>query len=252
MGEKTMVNLAKMDKWAVGKCFDHSVLPKNTTEEDIREGCREAVKYNCATFYSSTYFWMPVILEELAGSDVLPGTGLDFPFGVSPAKLKAFEAEEAVKAGAKALDTVMNIGALRSGKYDIVLHETKDFVKAAQGNITKVILDTAFLTDDEIASACKIVAEAGADYAKTATGQFEGPSLEQFLIMKETLKNTDVKLKVAGVKFPRPQNAYCFIMAGAELIGTRAAPEIIDALDQMREIGIVPPYNPDKIELKLG
>jgi deoxyribose-phosphate aldolase len=60
--------------------------------------------------------------------------------------------------------------------------------------------------------------------------------------MKKTLEETDIKLKVAGVKFPRPQNAYCFIMAGAELIGTRAAPEIIDALDKMREIGIVPEY----------
>jgi deoxyribose-phosphate aldolase len=64
------------------------------------------------------------------------------------------------------------------------------------------------------------------------------------LLMRETLKGSDVKLKVAGVKFPRPQNAYAFILAGAELIGTRAAPEIIDALDQMRAIGLVPPYEP--------
>ncbi|MEJ1730481.1 hypothetical protein SMA90_29565, partial [Escherichia coli] len=61
---------------------------------------------------------------------------------------------------------------------------------------------------------------------------------------RETLKGTGVKLKVAGVKFPRPQNAYCFILAGAELIGTRAAPAIIEALDQMRDLGIVPPYRP--------
>ena len=59
--------------------------------------------------------------------------------------------------------------------------------------------------------------------------------------MKKTLKDTDIKLKVAGVKFPRPQNAYAFLLAGADLIGTRAAVAIIDALDQMREIGIVPP-----------
>ena len=237
-----MVNLAKMDKWAVGKCFDHSVLPKNTTEKDIREGCRTARKYNCAAFYAASYFWMPVILEELEGSDVLPATGVDFPWGGSPNELKVFECERAVKAGAKAVDTTMNIGALKSGYYDVVLQETKDFVKAAQGNISKVILDVGFLTDEEIATGCKIIAEAGATYAKTATGQFEGPTMEQFLLMKETLKGTDVKLKVAGVKFPRPQNAYCFIMAGADLIGTRSAPAMIEALDQMREIGIIPPY----------
>ena len=69
--------------------------------------------------------------------------------------------------------------------------------------------------------------------------------MEQFLVMKETLKNTPVKLKVAGVKFPRPQNAYAFIIAGADLIGTRAADQIIDALPQLREIVLVPTYKPD-------
>ncbi|NLT17287.1 MAG: deoxyribose-phosphate aldolase [Clostridiales bacterium] len=238
------VDLSKMDKKSLGKCFDHSVLPKNTQEKDIREGCREAVKYNCASFYSATIFWTPVVLEELEGSDVLPATGIDFPFGANPARLKAIEAEMAVKAGCKALDIVMNIGALKDGKHDVVLQELKDFKTAAQGNLTNCILETGFLTDEEIATGCKLVAEAGLDYAKTASGQFDGPSMEQFLIMRETLKGTGVKLKVAGVKFPRPQNAYCFILAGAELIGTRAAPAIIEALDQMRDLGIVPPYRP--------
>jgi deoxyribose-phosphate aldolase len=237
-----MVNLAKMDKWALGKCFDHSVLPKNTTEDDIRKGCREAVKYNCAAFYSATPFWTPVVVDELKGSDVLPATGIDFPFGASPGAVKAFETEYAVKAGCRAVDTVMNIGALKDKKYDVVKRELKDFKAAAGGALTKVILEVAFLTDEEIAAGCGLVAEVGCDYAKTSTGQFEGPSMEQFLVMKRTLKDTPVKLKVAGVKFPRPQNAYAFLLAGAELIGTRAAVAIIEALDTMREIGLVPPY----------
>ena len=74
------------------------------------------------------------------------------------------------------------------------------------------------------------------------TGQFDGPSMEQFLIMKNAVEGSATKSKVAGVKFPRPQNAYAFLMAGADLIGTRAAPEIINALDTMRAIGMVPPY----------
>ena len=77
---------------------------------------------------------------------------------------------------------------------------------------------------------------------KTATGQFEGPTMHQFLVAKKQLEGTKVGLKVSGVKFPRPQNAYAFLLAGAELIGTRAAPEIIGALDEMREIGLVPAY----------
>lgn len=236
-----MVDLSKMDKWSLGKCFDHSVLPKDTTEADIRKGCQEAKAYNCAAFYSASPYWTPVVKEELEGTDIHVATGLDFPFGASTVKMKGIETEEAVRLGCTALDMVMNIGALKDKNYKEVKSGLDAFVKAAEGNLTKCIMDVNFLTDDEIIAGCNLIAEAGIDYAKTSTGQFEGPSMDQFLLMKKTLKDTDIKLKVAGVKFPRPQNAYAFLLAGADLIGTRAAVAIIDALDQMREIGIVPP-----------
>lgn len=236
-----MVDLSKMDKWSLGKCFDHSVLPKDTTEADIRRGCQEAKAYNCAAFYSASPYWTPVVKEELKGTDIHIATGLDFPFGASTVKMKGLETEEAVRLGCTALDMVMNIGALKDKNYKEVKAGLDAFVKAAEGNLTKCIMDVNFLTDDEIIAGCNLIAEAGIDYAKTSTGQFEGPSMDQFLLMKKTLKDTDIKLKVAGVKFPRPQNAYAFLLAGADLIGTRAAVAIIDALDQMREIGIVPP-----------
>ena len=236
-----MVDLSKMDKWSLGKCFDHSVLPKDTTEADIRRGCQEAKAYNCAAFYSASPYWTPVVKEELEGTDIHIATGLDFPFGASTVKMKGLETEEAVRLGCTALDMVMNIGALKDKNYKEVKAGLDAFVKAAEGNLTKCIMDVNFLTDDEIIAGCNLIAEAGIDYAKTSTGQFEGTSMDQFLLMKKTLKDTDIKLKVAGVKFPRPQNAYAFLLAGADLIGTRAAVAIIDALDQMREIGIVPP-----------
>lgn len=236
-----MVDLSKMDKWSLGKCFDHSVLPKDTTEADIRKGCQEAKAYNCAAFYSASPYWTPVVKEELEGTDIHIAAGLDFPFGASTVKMKGLETEEAVRLGCTALDMVMNIGALKDKNYKEVKAGLDAFVKAAEGNLTKCIMDVNFLTDDEIIAGCNLIAEAGIDYAKTSTGQFEGPSMDQFLLMKKTLKDTDIKLKVAGVKFPRPQNAYAFLLAGADLIGTRAAVAIIDALDQMREIGIVPP-----------
>ncbi|MDR2345073.1 MAG: deoxyribose-phosphate aldolase [Planctomycetaceae bacterium] len=231
-----MTNIFDLDKSAIGKYFDYSVLPKQSTEQEIRKACQEAVKYNCAAFYTASPFWTPVVREELQGSSVLTATGIDFPFGVSTSKLKALETEQAIESGCGAVDIVMNIGALKSGKYGIVKNELIDFVKAAGNAITKVIIEVCFLSNEEIATACKLIAEAGANYAKTSTGQFEGPDMNQFLIMKETLKDTNIKLKVAGVKFPRPQNAYSFILAGAELIGTRAAPEIIEAFDQIKSI----------------
>jgi deoxyribose-phosphate aldolase len=237
-----MIDLSKLDKWALGKCFDHSVLPKQTQEKDIRAGCQEAVKYNCAAFYSASPYWTPVVVEELAGTDVRPATGIGFPFGAIPSKIKAAEAELAVALGCTAVDTVLNVGALKDGKYDVVKQDLADFKAAAGDALTKCILEVCYLTDEEIATGCKIIAEVGLDYAKTSTGQFEGPTMEQFLVMRETLKGTGIGLKVAGVKFPRPQNAYCFLLAGADLIGTRAAVAIIEALDQMRAIGLVPAY----------
>ena len=239
-----MINLAKYDRHGIGKLFDYSVLPKQTTEKEIRLGCRQAIEYNCAAFYSASPYWTPVVKEELQGSDVLVATGIDFPFGVSPSALKVLEVERAIAAGCQSVDLVINIGALKSGHTDVVRQEIKEFVQAASGALTKIILEVCYLTDSEIVTGCRLIQEAGADYAKTSTGQFEGPSMAQVLLMRKTLKGSDVKLKVAGVKFPRPQNAYAFILAGADLIGTRAAPEIIDALDQMRAIGLVPPYAP--------
>ncbi|HSV74600.1 MAG TPA: deoxyribose-phosphate aldolase [Chthonomonadales bacterium] len=235
-----MVDLAVVDAWELGQAFDHSVLPKDTTEDNIRAGCREAVAYNCASFYSASPYWTPVVAEELAGTNVLVAAAVAFPFGSATSAMKARETEEAVAAGCAAVDVVMNIGALKSGRIGDVRTELRDFKVAANGAITKVILETCFLTDAEIAEACRLIAEAGIDYAKTSSGQFEGPSMDHFLLMRDTLAGSGVKLKVAGVKFPRPQNAYAFLLAGADLIGTRAAPEIIDALDSMRAIGLVP------------
>ena len=235
-----MVNLSEFNKKSLGKLFDYSVLPKYVQEKDIRLGCKKAIEYNCAAFYSSTTFWTPIIKEELTGTDILIGSAIDFPFGASTSKIKAFETEYAVKIGCDVVDLTINVGALKDKKYDILRKELKDFKGAAGSALTKAILEVCFLNDDEIKIGCELIREAKIDYVKTSSGQFEGPSMEQFLLIRNTLKNSKVKLKVAGVKFPRPQNAYAFLMAGADLIGTRAAPEIINAIDQMREIGLIP------------
>ncbi len=234
-----MIDLTKITKRDLGKFFDHSVLPKQTTEENIVEGCQEAIKYNCAAFYSATSYWTPLVKRELEGTDILIGTGIDFPFGASAIDVKVAEIEYALKVGCTVLDFVINIGAVKAKRFDIIEEEIKMFKKLAGHIVTKVILEVCYLTDDEITRVCEIIKDAGIDYAKTSTGQFEGPTMDQFLVMKRTLEGSAVKLKVSGVKFPRPQNAFVFILAGAELIGTRSAPEIIDAFDQMKEIGLI-------------
>jgi len=190
-----MVDLSQFDQWALGKLFDHSVLPKNTQEKDIREGCREAVRYNCAAFYSASHFWTPVILEELAGTNILIGTGIDFPFGASPTVVKAFETEHAVNAGCTSVDMVINVGALKDKRFKLVEEDLKEFKTAAGSAVTKVILEVCFLSDQDIENACGLLANIGVDYAKTSTGQFEGPTMEQFLLMRKCLNGSGVKLK---------------------------------------------------------
>jgi len=238
-----MIDLSLMTKQSLAKVFDYSVLPKETQEAGIRKGCALTRQYQFAAFYSASPFWAPVIKEELADyPEIEIGTGIAFPWGAVPASVKALETEEAVRLGCTAVDICLNVGALKDKRLDVVREELQLFVKAAGPAVTKCILETCFLSDEDIANACNLIAETGVMYAKTSSGQFEGPTLEQFMVMRRTLEGTDVKLKVAGVKFPRPQNAYVFLLAGADRIGTRDAPAIIDSLDLLREIGMVPKY----------
>ena len=234
-----MIDVTKLDKPALARLMDYSILPKETREETIRKGCAEARKYRFAAFYSSSAYWTPVVKAELAGfDDIEIGTGIAFPFGNAPAAVKAFETEDAVKRGCTTVDVVMNVGALKDGRHEVIREELRLFKLAAGPALTKAILEVCYLSDAEIVAGAKLIAEAGIAFAKTSTGQFEGPSLEQFLVMKEALKGTPVRLKVSGVKFPRPQNAMVFIKAGAERIGTRAAIEIVEGLDALRKIGM--------------
>ena len=238
-----MVNFENMKtKWDVGKCFDYAILPKQTTEQTIRDCCKEAIKYNCKAFCFSSSYWTPIVAEELKGTDILVGAGIGFPFGQQTSAVKAFETAEAVRLGATVLDNCMNVGALKDRRIAEIKKEFKEYVDAAQGVMTKMIIEVCYLTDEEIKMACDLCIEAGIDWVKSSSGQYEGPTLEQVLLMVDSCKGTDTKVKVSGVKFPRPQNAYVFLQAGAELIGTRQAPQIIDSFDTMRQIGIIPPY----------
>lgn len=235
-----MIDLKTLTKQQLAGMMDYSILPKYTQEAEIRDACAKARDYKFAAFYTSSPFWTPIVKEELAGyDDIEIGTGIAFPFGSAPSSVKALEVEYAIEKGCTTVDVVMNIGALKDKRYDVVEEELKLFVKAAGAAVTKAILEVCYLTDEEIATGSKMIEAAGVHFAKTSTGQFEGPTMEQFLIMRDTLKGSDVKLKVSGVKFPRVQNALIFIKAGAVRIGTRAAIEIVEGYDTMKEIGLI-------------
>jgi deoxyribose-phosphate aldolase len=237
-----MIDLSLMDKKTLAKAFDYSVLPKDSQEAAIRKGCAITRQYGFAAFCFSSAWWTPIVVEELRDfPEILIGAAISFPWGVQSPYIKAKETEEAIQLGATTLDMCMNVGALKDRHLEVIREEFRLFKEACHGYESKVILETCFLTDEEIALSCNLITEAGIDFAKTSSGQYEGPTLEQVLLMLDTVKGTKTKVKVAGVKFPRPQNAYVFLMAGVDRIGTRDAPAILESLDLMRKIGIVPP-----------
>lgn len=241
-----MADLSKIkNKEEFAKLFDYNILGrKEATSADLYSALEVMKKYKFACFMTGSAM-VPIVARELNGLGCEIGTVIDFPFGYSDTKTKIEATKNAVKAGATSVDMVFNIGALREHKYDYCLYELKEHVKAAEGAITKPILEVAFLTDDEIRAGCDIIIEAGATFAKTSSGQSKGPSLEQILVIKKAVEGTNVKVK-AGVVFPKPQNSVAFFYAGCDRIGCFEAPMVVDLFDTMREIGLIPPYNGER------
>jgi len=237
-----MIDLSKIsNKDEFAKLFDFNILGRKEAKmEDLYYALDVMKKYKFACFMTGSAM-VPIVAEELKDLDCEIGTVIDFPFGYSDTKTKIEATKNAVKLGATSVDMVFNIGAMRDHRYDYCLNELKEHVKAAEGAVTKPILEVTFLTDDEIRAGCDIIAEAGATYAKTSSGQSKGPALEQILVIKKALEGTPVKMK-AGVVFPKPQNSVAFFKAGCDRIGCFEAPMVVDMFDTMREINIIPPY----------
>ena len=132
--------------------------------------CREAVDYGFASVCVNPYY-VPLVADMVRGSRVLTCTVVGFPLGANMPETKAFETRRAVQDGAQEIDMVINIGALKSARFDWVRHDIQQVVEASHGGgaIVKVIFETALLTDEEKIIACEISRDAGAEYVKTST-----------------------------------------------------------------------------------
>jgi len=186
--------------------------------------------------------WLPQVREELAGTDIRVGAVINFPMGGDAPAAKARAVEEVLRFGANTIDYVMNHRAFNSGRVDIVEEELRLFADIGRDVERKVIIEVCYLTNDGIRRACDIVAGLGIQWVKTSTGQYQGPDMDQVGIILERLTGTNTRCKVSGVKFPRPQNAYAFLMAGVEIIGSQGVVEIIEGLDKLRALGVLPAY----------
>ena len=211
----------------LAKTIDHSLLKPQLTDQDVIAGCRLADIYQVASVCVKPCH-VKLAVGELQNSDVMVGTVVGFPHGNSSSAAKLLEANEGIKDGAKELDMVINIGALRSGRFDDVFNEISAIVNAAKGKaIVKVIFENAYLTKEEIIKVCHLAEKAGADFVKTSTGFAPtGATVEDIRLMRASVSDK-VQVKAAhGVR--TLESIQQMIDAGATRIGATATAVILD------------------------
>ncbi len=214
----------------IAKYIDHTILKPDATIEMIAKLCDEAKEYG---FYSVCVnsCYVKLCAELLQGTDVKVCSVIGFPLGANSSLVKAFETKNAIENGADEIDMVINIGALKSKKFDIVLDDIKEVVDAISGDvILKVIIETCLLTDEEKIKACNLAVKAGADFVKTSTGfSTAGATADDIKLMKEAVKGK-CKIKASGGIRTR-KDLDTMIMAGADRIGASASVNIINEIN---------------------
>lgn len=208
------------------KYFDHTILKAEATEAQVAKICEEALANQFASVCVNQYYTR-FVAEKLKGSGVDVCTVVGFPLGMSDTRVKAFETKAAIEDGATEIDMVINVGALKDGKYDYVQNEIKTLKDVCGKDIVlKVIIETCLLTDEEKKKACELSALAGADFVKTSTGfSTGGAKAEDVALMRRTVGEA-LGVKASG-GIHTAEEAQSMIDAGASRLGTSATLAII-------------------------
>ena len=221
--------------WA--SLIDHTLLKPEATDEDIRVLCEEAARYRFASVCVNPT-WVRAAACNLQGSGVPVCTVIGFPLGATLSDVKAYEARRAIFDGAREVDMVINVGALKSGDDCLVEHDIHSVVEVAhEYNVTcKVIIETALLTDDEKVRACQAAKRAGADFVKTSTGFSKGgATVADIALMRRTV-GADLGVKASGgVK--GLDDARKMVAAGATRIGASVGVKIAQEAAGVRTNG---------------
>jgi deoxyribose-phosphate aldolase len=214
---------------AVARLIDHTILKPEATRAEVLQVCAEARKFGFASVCVNP-FWIPLVAQELLGTDVKVCSVVGFPFGATTTAAKVAETLEAIGAEATEIDMVLNVGALRSGENDVVEGDIRAVAEACHqhGAILKVIFETALLDDDQKRTACRLSVAAGADFVKTSTGfNRSGATVADVALMRrEVGPNIGVKAS-GGVR--TLENLRAMVAAGASRIGASASVSIVEA-----------------------
>jgi deoxyribose-phosphate aldolase len=211
----------------LARYIDHTLLRPDATAEDIDRLCEEARRFGFAAVCVNPT-WVRRCARNLRGSSVRVASVVGFPFGASTTEVKALEARRAIRDGAREIDMVINIGALRSGDHDLVRADVEKVADACHeaGALAKVIIEAALLTDEEKVVASHLAKAAKADFVKTSTGYGPGgATVHDVLLMRETV-GPKLGVKAAG-GIRSAEDAREMIAAGADRIGASASVQIV-------------------------
>ncbi|ASN07351.1 deoxyribose-phosphate aldolase [Virgibacillus necropolis] len=210
----------------LAKYIDHTQLKPDTTEEKINSVIQEAKEYKFASVCVNP-FWVKHCFNELKNTNVKVCTVIGFPLGATTTETKVFETKNAINNGATEIDMVINVGALKSNNDSFVEQDIREVVLTAKGHaLTKVIIETSLLTEDEKTRACKLAKAAGADFVKTSTGfSGGGATVADVKLMRETV-GPEIGVKASG-GVRDLETTEKMINAGATRIGASAGIEIL-------------------------
>lgn len=206
-----------MNKEEILNKVDHTLLKQQATWEDIKEICDDGIKYKVASICIPPSFVK--LAKGYVNDNVKICTVIGFPNGYNTTDTKVFETRNAIENGADEIDMVINIGDLKSKKYDDILNEINSIKEACNGRILKVIIETCLLTTEEKIKMCEIVSNSNADYIKTSTGfSVSGATQKDIKLLKKYI-NPNKGIKAAG-GISSFEDAKEFIENGATRLGT--------------------------------
>ena len=208
-----------MERKDVLKVVDHTLLAQTATWEEIRGVLDEGMKYETASACIPAAY-VKQAAEYVEGR--LPiCTVIGFPNGYSTTAVKVFEAKDAVSNGAREIDMVINVGALKDRQYETVLEDIREVKKACGNALLKVIIECCLLTDEEKVKACELAQSAGADFVKTSTGFSTGGARAEDVALMRKAVGTQMGVKASGGIRDR-ESAEKMLAAGADRLGTSA------------------------------
>ncbi|MGE7615212.1 deoxyribose-phosphate aldolase [Paenibacillus sp. NPDC101420] len=203
---------------------DHTLLDVTATWDDIKNLCDDAMKYQTASVCIPSAY-----VREAANyveGKIAICTVIGFPNGYSTQAVKVFEATDAITNGASEIDMVINVGFLKSGRYEEVCDEIRAIKNACGSRVLKVIVETCLLTQEEKVKVCELVKKAGADYIKTSTGFSKAGATKEDVSLFAQNIGENVKIKAAG-GIRSLDDAKAFIDLGADRLGTSAIVKIV-------------------------